>query len=279
MSNAEQKYSYRYSHPAVTVDCVIFGFDGDKLQILLIERGIEPFKGMWALPGGFMKMDETVEQAAARELREETNLSNVFMEQFRVFSDVDRDPRERVVTVAFMALVRPVDCRLIAGDDASNALWFDERLLPPMAFDHERIIKEAREFLAEKLKVSPVAFQLLNKVFTLGELQRVYEVINRTTYDRRNFQRKALQSGWLKESQVDGAAVECCAAMPRPVSSPKPMADCCEELDCSLEKSNSKPRAKSAQGRPARKWFSFKNLFDRANDDPDEGSTKDLFDF
>lgn len=118
-------YQYKYPHPAVTTDCVVFGFDGKQLHILLIERGIEPFKGLWALPGGFMNMDETVEQCALRELKEETGVENIYMEQFHVFSDVLRDPRERVVTVAFLALVRKSDFRLIAGDDAARASWFE----------------------------------------------------------------------------------------------------------------------------------------------------------
>ncbi|MCM1348440.1 MAG: NUDIX hydrolase [Firmicutes bacterium] len=261
----EKKYCYQYPHAALTVDCVIFGFDGEALKVLLVERGLPPYLGMWALPGGFMRMDETVEQAAARELREETNLSNVYLEQFRVFSDVGRDPRERVVTVAFMALVRPAECRLIAGDDAANALWFDECRLPPMAFDHEEIIKAAREYLAEKLKVRPVAFQLLNKVFSLGELQKVYEAINRTTYDRRNFQRKALQSGMLEET--DGAEPMCECGMPSPMA---------ERMDKS---SGAFDRPVSA-GRPAKKLFSFRNLFKNKKEyGSDESSTKDLFDF
>ena len=137
-------YTYKYPHPSVTADCVIYGFDGERLKILLVERGQEPFKGMWALPGGFMKMDETIEETAKRELFEETGLKNVLMTQFKMFSKVDRDPRERVVTVAFTALVRPDEYRLVAGDDASNALWFEERYLPPLAFDHAEIIKEAQ---------------------------------------------------------------------------------------------------------------------------------------
>lgn len=128
--NAEGKYCYRYPHAALTADCVIFGFDGRALKVLLVERGLEPYKGMWAIPGGFMKMDETIDQTAIRELREETGLVNVYMEQFKVYSRVDRDPRERVVTVAFIALVRPAEYILTAGDDAANAMWFDEQMLP-----------------------------------------------------------------------------------------------------------------------------------------------------
>ena len=118
----ENQYCYRYPHPAVTTDCVIFGFDGERLQVLLIERGIEPFKGKWAFPGGFIKMDESAEEGALRELREETGLDNAYIEQFHTFSDPNRDPRERVITIAYLALVRLQEVK--ACDDAAAARWF-----------------------------------------------------------------------------------------------------------------------------------------------------------
>lgn len=192
-------YCYRYPHPAVTADCVIFGFNGKALKILLIERGNPPFLGYWALPGGFMRLDETIEGTAARELREETNLSNVYLDQFKVYSRVNRDPRERVITVAFIALVKPDDYEVIAGDDAAKAFWFDDDMLPPLAFDHAQIIREAREHLKEILVLKPVAFELLNKTFTISQLQTVYEVINKTSYDRRNFLRTAIDSDIIAE--------------------------------------------------------------------------------
>lgn len=196
------KYCYRYPHAAITADCVIFGFTGKELKILLVERGNEPYLGYWALPGGFMRMDETIEQTAARELAEETNLTNIYLDQFKVFSRVDRDPRERVVTVAFIALVKPDDYKVLAGDDAANAIWFNDNMLPPLAFDHHEIIREAREYLKEILRLKPVAFELLNKLFTISELQTVYEVINSTSYDRRNFLRTALDSEVIKEVPI-----------------------------------------------------------------------------
>lgn len=261
-------YTYKYPHAAITADCVIYGFDGERLKILLVERGLEPCKGMWALPGGFMKIDETIEETARRELFEETGLKDVYMTQFKMFSMVDRDPRERVVTVVFMALVRPADYQLVAGDDASNALWFDERYLPPLAFDHAEIIAEAHRHLEELLRLKPIAFELLNRTFSLGELQRVYEEINRTSYDRRNFQRKAVQSGLLEE--VDEAEVGAASAC---------LADkCCEEtIPCSSE---SRLRESRRPGRKPSRMFTFFNKKDpKGRQDDSESSIRDIFDY
>ena len=194
----ELKYHYKYPHPAITADAVVFGFDGKVLHLLLVERGLEPYKGSWALPGGFMRIDETVEQCAARELMEETGVTDVYLEQFHTFSSVGRDPRERVVTVAFLAMVRKSDFRLIAGDDASRACWFEVDELPPLAFDHHDIISMAREHIKEVLHTRPIAFKLLDYKFTMDELQRLYEAINGTTYDRRNFRKKMVSTGLLQ---------------------------------------------------------------------------------
>ncbi len=200
--NDNGQYTYKYPHPALTVDCVVFGFDGESLKLLLIERGLEPYKGMWALPGGFMRMNETVERAAIRELHEETGVTDVYLDQFHVFSTLNRDPRERVVTVAFIALVRTSEYQLIAGDDAANAQWFDENRLPPLAFDHGEIILAARQYLRQAIKMRPIAFTLLNEEFTVTELQKVYEAINGVKYDRRNFQRKLMQADILEERGI-----------------------------------------------------------------------------
>lgn len=143
----EGKYCYKYPHPAVTTDCVVFGFDGQRLNVLLIERGGEPYKGYWAFPGGFMNIDETAEQGAARELNEETGLRLDNLRQFGTFTEVNRDPRERVITIAFYALTEKSDVR--GGDDAAKAQWFPLDEMPPLAFDHDHILRKAIERLKE----------------------------------------------------------------------------------------------------------------------------------
>lgn len=201
-------YTYKYPHPAVTTDCVILGFDGRDLHVLLVERGIEPFKGMWALPGGFLNLDETAEEGARRELMEETGVQDVYLEQFHTFSAVKRDPRERVITIAFYAMVRKSDYRLIAGDDAARAEWFVIDELPPLAFDHDEIIGLARRRIRERLAVEPIAFHLLDKKFKMSELQRLYEIINETQYDRRNFSKKMVATGLLADEGPNPVAAQ-----------------------------------------------------------------------
>lgn len=187
---ADKIYTYEYPHPAVTTDCVIFGFDGTKLQVLLIERGIEPFKGKWALPGGFLNMDESTEECALRELKEETGLTGAYIEQFHCFSDPDRDPRERVITIAYYALVRIQEVK--GGDDAAKAKWFPLDEVPQLAFDHDRILREAITRLRERIHFKPVGFELLPEKFTMKELQMLYEAILDVTFERRNFAKKML---------------------------------------------------------------------------------------
>ena len=139
-------YTYKYPHPAVTLDCVIFGFDGTRLHVLLVERGIEPFKGKWALPGGFIRMDESADDGAKRELMEETGLKADFMEQFHTFSDPGRDPRERVITIAYYALCKMSEVH--AGDDAAKAFVVKLEDIPwdELAFDHAQVLKDYIEW-------------------------------------------------------------------------------------------------------------------------------------
>jgi len=184
------KYCYEYPRPALTTDCVIFGFDETDLKVLLIERGIEPFKGKWAFPGGFVQMDENTENGAKRELFEETGLQDIFIEQLYTFSDVDRDPRGRVVTVAYYALVSLNKFNPKAGDDANKAAWFSVRDIPCLAFDHEKILRMALYRIKGKIRYQPIGFELLPEKFTFTELQHLYEVILETSLDRRNFRKK-----------------------------------------------------------------------------------------
>lgn len=193
----EQMYCYRYPHPAVTTDCVIFGFDGKRLQVLLIERGIEPFKGRWAFPGGFIKMDETAEEGALRELKEETGMENAFIQQFHTFSNPLRDPRERVITIAFYALVRIQEVK--GGDDAASARWFPLDEIPALAFDHDHMLRMATQRLRQEIHFHPIGFELLPEKFTLRELQSLYEAILGITFDRRNFAKKMLHLEILNE--------------------------------------------------------------------------------
>lgn len=141
------RYCYRYPRPAVTADCVVFRHSDQGLQVLLIERGGEPYKGCWAFPGGFMNMDETIDQCAHRELEEETGLKQVELEQLHAYSAPDRDPRERVMTVAFVGLLRQKGCEVVAGDDAAKARWFPVDALPSLAFDHDQILSDALQRL------------------------------------------------------------------------------------------------------------------------------------
>ena len=196
---AEQRYCYKYPHPAVTADCVIFGFDGVSIKVLLIQRAIDPYKGKWALPGGFMNIDESAEECARRELEEETGLKTASVEQFYTFTDVMRDPRERVITVAHYALVRLSEVK--GGDDAAKAQWFVQSEIPSLAFDHDRILRMALARLKERICFEPIGFELLPDVFTMSELQNLYEAILGVKFDRRNFYNKMLKLGILTEAE------------------------------------------------------------------------------
>ena len=193
-------YQYEYPHPAVTTDIVIFTIRGNQLKLLLIMRGGEPYKGQWALPGGFIQLDEDLESGARRELAEETGVSDVFLEQLYTFGAVGRDPRERVITVSYYALIPSTEVVLQAATDAEAVGWFSMDELPELAFDHQKVVGMAHEHLVAKLDYSTIAFQFMPKEFTLSELQDVFEIILREEMDRRNFRKWILALEKIEET-------------------------------------------------------------------------------
>lgn len=191
--------TYQHPRPAITVDCVVFGLDEEDLKVLLIQRANNPFKGRWALPGGFAAVGEALEETARRELREETGLADIFLEQLYTFSDPRRDPREHVITVAYYALVKLSDHQVQASTDASNAAWFAIDDVPPLAFDHDTILQVAHDRLRGKISYQPIGFELLPAKFPFRSLQGVYEKVLDRSLDKRNFRKKILGMGILEE--------------------------------------------------------------------------------
>jgi len=185
-------YTYEYPRGAITVDTIVFGLDDDDLKVLLIQRALPPYEGMWALPGGFVHVDESLDDAARRELEEETGVAGLFLEQLYTFGGVHRDPRERVVTVAYYALVNLVDHDINPTTDARDAAWFALDDLPELAFDHATILATAHERLRGKLRYQPVGFELLPERFSLTQLQTLYEKVLDRPLDKRNFRKKIL---------------------------------------------------------------------------------------
>lgn len=197
-----------FPRPMVTVDVVVFTIIEDDLKVLLVERGVEPFKGSWAIPGGFVALDESVDAAARRELSEETNVSDVYLEQLYTFGAPERDPRGRVISVAYFALISAERRELAAATDTVAVDWFSASDLPALAFDHAQIVDYALQRLRFKLDYTSAGFQLLPKKFTLSQLQRMYEVILKKPLDKRNFRKKILTMEILEplnETYSEGA--------------------------------------------------------------------------
>ena len=196
-------YTYEHPRPSVTVDMILFAFQNDELTVLLIRRTHDPFAGKWALPGGFVGEEEDLYDAALRELKEETNVSNVYLEQLYTFGEPYRDPRARVITVAYFALLSADEAAqqmIHSGSDAGEARWWSIYSLPELAFDHDRILEYALQRLRWKLEWTALGFLLLPKEFTLSELQKVYETVLSEPLDKRNFRRKILSAGVLEET-------------------------------------------------------------------------------
>lgn len=193
-------YCYEYPHPALTTDIVVFQIEDRMLKVLLIKRGQDPHKGKWALPGGFVDIDEELDACAKRELEEETGISGLYLEQLYTFGAPQRDPRERIVSVAYFAVVRGT-ANARAASDAAHAKWFDLSRLPRLAFDHRTIVNMAHERLVAKLHYSTIALQFLAPKFSLGEIQIVYETILNDNLDKRNFRK-----GWLSKDCLEETA-------------------------------------------------------------------------
>jgi len=197
-------YTYEYPKADNTVDAVVFGLSADdcRLMILLIKRGREgePYFNHWALPGGFINMDEDLDESFRRELVEETGVTLTYVEQLYTFGRPGRDPRGRVISTAYLALVRPEDVTVKAADDAKEARWWPVDELPPLAFDHDEIIRKGLQRLRSKLSWQPVGIELLPELFTLYDLQRVYESILGHKLDRRNFRKRVLSYDVLGET-------------------------------------------------------------------------------
>ena len=194
-------YTYEYPRPALTVDCVIFGLDEtSRLKVLLIRRGHDPFEDHWALPGGFVDMEEDLEVAALRELEEETGVKDVFIEQLFTFGAPKRDPRGRVVSVAYYALVNLSQHPVRAASDAKNVNWFELNEIPLLAFDHAEILQVAIDRLRAKVRYQPIGFELLPEQFTLSQLQKLYEsILGVEQLNKRNFRTRILKMGVLNE--------------------------------------------------------------------------------
>jgi 8-oxo-dGTP diphosphatase len=201
-------YCYEYPQPAVTVDCVVFGLADGDLNVLLIQRDVDPYQGAWALPGGFVKIDEDLDAAARRELEEETGVRDLYLEQLAAFGAPERDPRERVITVAYVAIVNLFEHPVAAATDARNAGWFRTDELPPLAFDHATIFDTGLERLRTKVRGEPVVFEFLPEKFTLRQVQSLYETILGEQLDKRNFRKKIQSTGLIiptEEVEMDVA--------------------------------------------------------------------------
>ncbi|HEY4178367.1 MAG TPA: NUDIX domain-containing protein [Kofleriaceae bacterium] len=193
-------FTYEYPRAALAVDTVLFGVDEGDLKVLLIQRKLAPFQHAWALPGGFVRLDETVDEAARRELEEEAGVKDVYLEQLYTFGTLNRDPRERVVTVTYYALAKLSDHRIRAATDAMGVGWFSLDDLPKLAFDHASIVALAHERLRGKVRYAPIGFELLPPRFSLTQLQRLYEIVLGTELDKRNFRKKILSMDLLVET-------------------------------------------------------------------------------
>lgn len=183
----------------LTVDAVVFGYEAGVISVLLIKRKYEPFIGKWAIPGGFVLENESLEEAVERELAEETGVQINYLEQLYTFGNVDRDPRGRVVSVAYVGLVRPDMFKIMASTDAEEVQWFPVHKLPELSFDHQEILHKAFERLKAKITYEPIGFELLDKKFPFSDLEKLYTTLLGREIDRRNFRKKIIGLNVLDE--------------------------------------------------------------------------------
>ena len=198
---SKQEILKDFFHAAFSVDNVVFGFDESDLKVLLIFRGAEPHKGMWALPGDLVNLDEDLDLAAQRVLQDLTGLKDIFMEQIHTFGKVDRHPFGRVITVAYYSLVKIQDYNINAAAWAEEARWFSIKELPELPFDHLEIIEFAKRAFKEKARRQPIGFELLPKYFTLTQIQHLFEAILESKFDTRNFRKKLLSMDLLVDTK------------------------------------------------------------------------------
>ncbi|PQJ79029.1 NUDIX hydrolase [Polaribacter porphyrae] len=183
----------------LTIDAVVFGYEEGKITVLLIKRKYEPFKNKWAIPGGFIQGDESLEQAVERELYEETGIKINYLEQLYTFGQPERDPRGRIVSIAYFGLVRPDAFKLFASTDAEDAQWFSIDELPELSFDHKEILELAIKRLQSKITYEPIGFELLDKKFPFSDLEKLYSTLLGRKVDRRNFRKKIVGLNVLDE--------------------------------------------------------------------------------
>jgi len=197
-----KKDIHKFKKPSVTADIVIFTIQNYELKILLVKRKIDPFKNTWALPGGFVRINESLEDAAKRELKEETGVTDVYLEQLFSFGEPKRDPRGRVITIAYMALVNSENIKLKATTDVLDAQWFLVKKTPQLAFDHKKILDYSLKRLKWKFEYTTVSFSLLSKKFTISQIQKIYEIVFNKKFDKRNFAKKIISLNILKEEGI-----------------------------------------------------------------------------
>ncbi len=194
---------HKFEKPSVTVDIVIFTIKNNDLKILLVKRNMPPFKNKWALPGGFVRIKEDLQEAAKRELEEETGVKDVYLEQLYTFGNPKRDPRGRVITIAYMALINSKNIKLKATTDVSDARWFSVKEIPELAFDHHKILNYSLKRLKWKFEYTTVAFSLLPKKFTISQIRKIYEIVFNKKFDKRNFAKKILSLDILEEEGIN----------------------------------------------------------------------------